>query len=145
MDDALIWFLIILWVTAHLVPVGKVLHSAVTLRLMVSDKEQFRWLEGAILFSSVGYAVYGWGLMVGFDTRPYRPCMSANPAPGGQPARIEDSLLPVSHRCVWADGTTIDLVPLWMNLTVFTCIAGTAVCFALAIYAVLRFRRRVPA
>ena len=43
--------------------------------------------------------------------------------------------LPLRHLCNWDDGTSTDLVPVYVNPILFVCLAATVICMVLAIRA----------
>ncbi|MGK5627149.1 hypothetical protein [Streptomyces sp. URMC 123] len=53
---------------------------------------------------------------------------------------VDESLFPVSYRCVWRDGTTHERVPGFVNPTLYTFMAGTAVTTTLALASAVHAR-----
>lgn len=57
---------------------------------------------------------------------------------GDQVTRLSQHLIPLSNRCIFANGTTRELVPAWVNPVVFVSLAGAVVLLILAIRAAIR-------
>lgn len=115
--------------------VTKVVHLLVTRRWFFFRDITGPWrgLELIILSLSAGLPSYAAGLLGGFDADgSYGACVRA----AGSPMRDEgpqgdftlvEKFLPLSRDCRWSDGTHIDLVPGWVNIVVFTALAGIVV------------------
>jgi hypothetical protein len=69
--------------------------------------------------------------------------MCTAPRPRGTPP-MSWTLFPLSNQCRWADGTSTDLVPWYVNPILFVCLATAVVCVVLAIRAARRHRTPTP-
>ncbi|WP_329130701.1 hypothetical protein OG552_08060 [Streptomyces sp. NBC_01476] len=84
-----------------------------------------RGVEVMAVSASVGLPAYAGGFLVGLDPdRAQAGCVRAAGAGPAGDLRLVEGWLPLSRACRWADGTTVELVPLWINVLVFTAAAG---------------------
>ncbi|MEV6200253.1 hypothetical protein AB0M64_09780 [Streptomyces sp. NPDC051771] len=93
----------------------------------------------AVLGGAAAYGAYSWGVMSGFYILdPDQTCASK----GARGDRIVTRwTLPLSTRCVTADGAGTELVPAWVNPVIFMGLALLPAALAAAILASRRKRR----
>ncbi|MDH6137697.1 hypothetical protein P3T37_007130 [Kitasatospora sp. MAA4] len=92
------------------------------------------WLTGAVLSLAASAVLFGYGALSGF-TRAGKLCaLAAGRSPSDLPdGTVEQTLLPLSHVCRWRDGTSVDLVPGWLNPLLALCLAAAIGCVVLAV------------
>ncbi|GAB3497036.1 hypothetical protein [Amycolatopsis cihanbeyliensis] len=117
---------------------GKAVHLLATRRPMVARTPALKWGEGAVLCACAGLPIYVFSLFVGFGQSSSEACAAQSGRRAGAYVGYEESLFPRSGLCHWADGTSTDLVPVWVNPLIFSCIAGAVLCAAFAIRAAVR-------
>lgn len=89
-----------------------------------------RGIEVMAVSAAAGLLAYAGGFLIALDPDNAREaCFKAvgNPMAGEGPRgalRVVEGWLPLSRDCRWADGTRLELVPLWLNVVVFTAPAG---------------------
>lgn len=115
---------------------AKVLHLVVTQRLMLSRRLARQWAEGVVLCACVGLPVFVFSLFVGFF--PDEACTSPRGRSAESLARLDGTFFPRSVTCRWDDGSSTELIPMWVNPLIFASIAGVLVCTVLAGNAVIR-------
>ncbi|MFB7031794.1 MULTISPECIES: hypothetical protein [unclassified Streptomyces] len=124
----------------------KVVHLLATQRWFFSRAVTGPWrgLELIALSFAAGLPSYTVGLLGGFDTDgSHSACVRAvgNPMRDQGPQgnlTLTEGFLPLSRDCHWSDGTHIDLVPVWVNIMIFTALAG------LILGTILTFRSTNP-
>ncbi|WP_430500583.1 hypothetical protein ACQRWP_02290 [Micromonospora trifolii] len=102
-----------------------------------------RSVLGAVLALAAATVVYLHGVWVGhfLDLRAITEFCPAKPL-ASTPTSAH--LLPLRYTCRYADGSTSDLVPPYVNPTVFLCLAVGAACTALAVRSARRTARISP-
>ncbi|MET9695994.1 hypothetical protein ABZY31_03575 [Streptomyces sp. NPDC006529] len=127
---------IVLSVPAAALLVAKVVHLLVRRRAAYARTRPARFGEAAVLCLCVGVLALAAGSMSGFETRPARACATAR-AGHFDPRSHEDGsnagvtitsrAFPPSAVCTWPDGTTVQLVPLWITSVLLASLAAAVV------------------
>ncbi|MFI6233051.1 hypothetical protein ACIBD9_05785 [Micromonospora sp. NPDC050784] len=99
---------------------------------------------GAVIAPAAAVVVYLHGVWVGhfLDLRATSEFCPAKPL-ASTPTSTD--LLPLRYSCHYADGTTSDLVPAYVNPVVILCLAAGVACMALAVRSARRAGRISPA
>ncbi|MET7750811.1 hypothetical protein [Micromonospora sp. NPDC005367] len=99
----------------------------------------FRVVVGTVVVPSTAGAVYLHGLWAGhfLDLRATSVYCPAKPLDS---TATSADWMPLRHQCRYADGTTTDLVPAYVNPLLFLCLAVTVSCTALALRSARRLR-----
>jgi hypothetical protein len=105
-------------------------------RRFIPPRRSVAWTQAAVAVLCAAATVYSIGVWSGgfFDiaSSPCADKLPANPA-------YQQSWLPLANACRYLDGTTSpQLVPSYVNPTVFTCLAGAAICVALVVWSAVR-------
>lgn len=93
------------------------------------------WRDAALACLAGAAALYAFGLLKGYR-RVEDEARVCGMARYGDPVVSEvlpkDDLLPLSSRCTWSDGYTIEFVPWLVNPGLVLSLAGTAIALVLA-------------
>lgn len=108
-----------------------------------SKKGPALWVKVLSLSVSIGLPVYFIGLMSGFTQAPKICGVESGKGPSNRPDSITETLFPLSRVCKWTDGTTVDLVPSWVNPVLFVCAAGVALCAATAMRRAIQHKKEL--
>ncbi|MCG5472293.1 hypothetical protein LADH09A_000117 [Micromonospora sp. LAH09] len=102
-----------------------------------------RSVLGAVLALAAATVVYAHGVWVGhfLDLRATTGYCPAKPLAS---TSTSAHLLPLRHTCHYADGTTGELVPAYVNPILFLCLAVGVACTALAVRSARRTARPSP-
>ncbi|MBV1949512.1 hypothetical protein [Streptomyces sp. BV129] len=95
----------------------------------------------AVLTGLLTLLVYGVGALSGFTRSATICAIRAGKGPSQQPSSITESLFPLSKECHWTDGTSVDLVPTWLNALLWAGLAGVVLYSALAVRAALELQK----
>jgi hypothetical protein len=116
---------------------GTKLIMAAVLRRLIPLHRWAAWTEASIALlctAATVYAIWVWsGGLLDFNTT---PCLAKAPA---NPAFVLN-LLPLNYSCRYADSSSTQSVPAYVNPVVFLGLAGTLVCIGLAIRAARKER-----
>lgn len=119
-------------IPAALTVIVKLLHLLTTFQLTVSRRRPWAWAEGAALCVCVALLTYAFGAFSGvIDEGEF----CAVKAGRDRPDSIVRNEFPLSTECRWSDGFSVELVPAWINPVLFACLAGVALCVAMAVRA----------
>ncbi|MFD9029741.1 hypothetical protein ACFVZW_01050 [Streptomyces sp. NPDC059567] len=110
---------------------------------MLSLRSVRTWTVGAVLSAAVTLATYALGAMSGFTQVAKICAVKAGKGPSARPDSITESGFPLSQVCHWRDGTSVDLVPAWVNPLLYAGLTAVVVCSALAVYAAAK-RKKEP-
>ncbi|HEY4455196.1 MAG TPA: hypothetical protein VGN81_12850 [Pseudonocardiaceae bacterium] len=105
-------------------------------RRLIPHRRSVAWAQAAVAMLCAAATVYSIGVWSGgfFDIAS-SPCAAKLPA---NPA-YQQSWFPLANACRYLDGTSSrPLVPSYVNPTVFTCLAGAAICVALVAWSASR-------
>ncbi|MCK1817599.1 hypothetical protein MTQ13_25540 [Streptomyces sp. XM4011] len=108
-----------LLMAAALCPVAvllKVLHALGSRRMFLSGKGHLRRLETGAFALVLAVPLYAFGLMSSFHHQPGQVCYPAGLGPGPRVV-VTETLVPLSRRCVRANGEAVELIPAWLNPT----------------------------
>lgn len=127
--------LIAFLVPLPLVASGLLLTKLITVvasRRVLPARRSAAWAQGAVLLACLAVLGYSAGVWSGhfFDLAAASELCPAGPL--GDPALV-DGLLPLSNSCNYADGSSTDLVPAFVNPFVLGCVAAAAGCVAGAV------------
>ncbi|MGW5650970.1 hypothetical protein [Streptomyces humi] len=102
-----------------------------------------KWAAGALVAAVVALILYAVGALSGF-TQDAKVCaVRAGKGAASRPESITESAFPLSHVCRWGDGTSVDLVPGWLNPLLYAALTGVVVCSALAVRAALQRKKEL--
>ncbi|MGI5522744.1 hypothetical protein ACQEUX_17700 [Micromonospora sp. CA-259024] len=103
-----------------------------------------QFVVGTVVAPTSAIVIYLHGVWAGhfLDLRATSEYCSAKPL-GSTPTSTD--WVPLRHLCRYADGTTSNLVPAYVNPIVFLCLAAGVACTALAVRAARRPGRTDPA
>ncbi|MBV2156554.1 hypothetical protein [Kitasatospora sp. SUK 42] len=87
-----------------------------------------RWLLGGILCVLAAGALFVRGALSGFARAGKLCAIEAGRGPSDLPDEVRQRLIPLSHTCQWRDGTSVDLVPGWLNPALAACLLAAVVC-----------------
>ncbi|MFE0351217.1 hypothetical protein [Streptomyces griseoluteus] len=101
------------------------------------------WIRAgaALLTGLLTLLVYGVGLLSGFTQSATICAVRAGKGPSQRPSSITESFFPLSKECRWTDGTTVDLVPAWINALLWAGLAGVVLYSVLAVRAALESQK----
>ncbi|WP_053764132.1 hypothetical protein [Streptomyces sp. AS58] len=95
------------------------------------------WVKGLCLSLAVGAVTYLFGLMAGSSLQAEETCVSeSGRAPDTRLESIDRGYLPLTNTCEWADGSTYEMVPGWVNPALLGCAAFAALCLSIPVRAV---------
>jgi hypothetical protein len=101
-------------------------------------REPPMWVKGLCLSTALGIVTYLFGLMTGSSLQVEESCLQASGrAPGTRLASADRGYLPLTHTCEWADGSTYEMVPGWINPALLGCAVLTALCLSIPLRAVM--------
>ncbi|MDT0544798.1 MULTISPECIES: hypothetical protein [Streptomyces] len=98
------------------------------------------WSAAAALCLGITLFVYVFGALSGFTQTSEVCAVKSGQGSRNRPDSVTETAFPLGHECRWNDGTTIDLVPAWVNPAVFVFAAGFVLCSAKAVYAAVMSR-----
>ncbi|WP_152627107.1 hypothetical protein [Streptacidiphilus melanogenes] len=87
------------------------------------------WALVAVMAAAAVYGAYGWGLLAGNTWQEPDELCAMHGVPTS--AIVTRETLPVSVRCVASDGHAAELVPSWVNPTIYAGLAVLAVAILL--------------
>lgn len=118
---------------------GTKLIMAAVQRRLIPLRRWAAWTQAGIALLCAAAMVYSIGVWSGglldFATSPCLDKAPANPT-------YQLNLLPLTYSCRYADGSSTQSVPSYVNPVVFLCLAGALVCTGLAIRAAQRSCQR---
>ncbi|MBA8827622.1 hypothetical protein FHX42_005018 [Saccharopolyspora lacisalsi] len=123
---------------APVVLVVKVFHLLLTQQLTLSRRPAGRWIEAAVLCACAGLTVFAFSPFIGFARSTREVCASSTGRGTDSFTGLDGTIFPRSFACRWDDGSSTELVPMWVNPLIFACIAGVVARAALAVDAVVR-------
>ncbi|MER7823762.1 hypothetical protein ABTX85_14490 [Streptomyces sp. NPDC096097] len=98
------------------------------------------WGKGLALSVAVAVPTFITGAMAGF-TQVGETCgVEAGKARADSVAQTR---FPLSTVCGWRDGTTLDLVPAWVNPVLYLCAAAAVVCIFMALRAAIKNKKEL--
>lgn len=101
-----------------------------------------RLLAVAWFCACAGGLVHLWYLFIGFAQGTDEVCAAYTGRAADAFTGLDETAFPRSYVCRWADGSTTDLVPWWVNPVLFLTIAAVAGCTAAAVAIAVRRTRR---
>ncbi|MCX5385269.1 hypothetical protein [Streptomyces sp. NBC_00083] len=127
--------ILLLTLPATALLLAKAVHLLATRRAGYARTRPGRCAEAATLCLSVAVVTLTFANLSGFDTRPTRACVTARTGRdaaqayrdgGNDGITIVSRTLPPSTLCTWPDGTTVQLVPSWVDPVLLLSLAGAA-------------------